>query len=112
MKHLFIDLSAPGPQTEAHTESRLFLEAIPSMRATTDVEQDVQLLQLINPDVTVPTRYDDQNAFMSLLTNLKKAMLEEGMNDKVVYLHPNDHFEFKCAAGHKEDAGIAVMGTL
>lgn len=67
----------------------------PLLMVTMDAKQGLQLMQLVNPDLTIPIHYDDYDVFMSPLNDFKKAVEEAGWNDKVVYLDRKDEFKFK-----------------
>lgn len=56
-----------------------------------DAKQRIELVQLIQPDVTIPIHYDDYNVFLSPLSDFKKA----GLSSKVVYLDRKDQYKFK-----------------
>ncbi|KAF2201836.1 Metallo-hydrolase/oxidoreductase [Delitschia confertaspora ATCC 74209] len=68
---------------------------MPLLMVTMDAKQGVQLMQLINPDLTIPVHYDDYEVFLSPLDDFKKAVKEAGLSDKVVYLDRKDQFKFK-----------------
>jgi L-ascorbate metabolism protein UlaG (beta-lactamase superfamily) len=72
---------------------------MPLLMVTMDAAQGVQLMQLIQPDVTIPIHFDDYDVFMSPLSDFKKAVLEAGLSDKVVYLDRKDQFAFKVRHG-------------
>ena len=59
-----------------------------------DAKQGVQLMQLIQPDVTIPIHYDDYDVFLSPLEDFKKAVDEAGLSGKVVYLDRGDGYRF------------------
>jgi L-ascorbate metabolism protein UlaG (beta-lactamase superfamily) len=67
----------------------------PLLMITMDAIQGLQLVRLINPDITIPIHYDDYNVFLSPLSDFKKAVEEAGLNDKVVYLDRKDQYKFK-----------------
>lgn len=67
---------------------------LPLLMVTMDATQGVQLMQLINPDVTIPIHYDDYDVFLSPLDDFKKAVEEAGLSDKVVYLDRKEEFKF------------------
>lgn len=68
---------------------------MPLLMITMDAVQGLQLVRLINPDITIPIHYDDYNVFLSPLSDFKKAVEEAGLNDKVVYLDRKDQYKFK-----------------
>ncbi|KAI9714505.1 MAG: hypothetical protein M1820_000466 [Bogoriella megaspora] len=69
--------------------------SVPLLMVTMDAKQGIELIQLINPDVTIPIHYDDYDAFLSPLGDFKKAVEEAGLSPKVVYLDRKDQFQFK-----------------
>ena len=81
---------------------------MPLLMVTMDAKQGVQLMQLINPDVTIPIHYDDYDVFLSPLDDFRKAVLEAGLSDKVVYLDRKDQFKFNV----KQSAGVGSKPGL
>jgi len=67
---------------------------MPLLMVTMDAAQGLQLVRLINPDVTIPIHYDDYDVFLSPLADFKKAVEEAGLSDKVVYLDRKDQYRF------------------
>jgi L-ascorbate metabolism protein UlaG (beta-lactamase superfamily) len=67
---------------------------MPLLMVTMDAEQGIKLMQLIQPDVTIPIHYDDYDVFLSPLDDFKKAVSSAGWNDKVVYLDRADAYKF------------------
>ncbi|KAL6708693.1 hypothetical protein ACN47E_002389 [Coniothyrium glycines] len=74
---------------------------LPLLMVTMDAKQGIQLMQLINPDLTIPIHYDDYEVFLSPLDDFKKAVHEAGLDSKVVYLDRKDEFKFNVKHGHK-----------
>jgi len=72
---------------------------VPLLMVTMDATQGLQLVRLINPDLTIPIHYDDYDVFLSPLSDFKKAMGEAGLSDKVVYLDRKDQFKFRVKDG-------------
>jgi len=68
---------------------------MPLLMVTMDETQGLQLVRLINPDLTIPIHYDDYDVFLSPLSDFKKVMEEAGLSDKVVYLDRKDQYKFK-----------------
>ncbi|KAK5110828.1 hypothetical protein LTR62_005539 [Meristemomyces frigidus] len=68
--------------------------SMPLLMVTMDAEQGIKLMQLINPDVTIPIHYDDYDAFLSPLEDFKKAVSSAGWDDRVVYLDRADMYKF------------------
>ncbi|MCJ1357419.1 MAG: hypothetical protein MMC33_007415 [Icmadophila ericetorum] len=69
--------------------------SLPLLMVTMDAQQGVELVRLINPDLTIPIHYDDYDVFLSPLSDFKKAMDEAGLGDKVVYLDRKDQYRFR-----------------
>jgi len=67
---------------------------LPLLMVTMDAKQGVQLMQMINPEVTIPIHYDDYDVFLSPLSDFKKAINDAGWQDKVVYLERGDQYRF------------------
>lgn len=72
---------------------------MPLLMVTMDAKQGVQLMLLINPDLTIPIHYDDYNVFLSPLDDFKKAVHAAGLDGKVVYLDRKDQFKFNVKRG-------------
>lgn len=68
---------------------------LPLLMVTMDAKQGVQLMRLVNPDVTVPIHYDDYDVFMSPLEDFKREVEAAGFGDRVVYLNRGDEYRFK-----------------
>lgn len=68
--------------------------SLPLLMVTMDANQGLQLVRLINPDLTIPIHYDDYDVFLSPLSDFKKAMDEAGLGEKVVYLDRQDQYRF------------------
>lgn len=68
--------------------------SLPLLMVTMDAKQGVELMRLINPDVTVPIHYDDYDVFLSPLADFKKAVEEAELGEKVVYLDRGDLYSF------------------
>ncbi|OAG00412.1 Metallo-hydrolase/oxidoreductase [Paraphaeosphaeria sporulosa] len=84
--------------------------SMPLLMVTMDAKQGVQLMQLINPDLTIPIHYDDYDVFLSPLSDFKKAVLEAGFSDKVVYLDRKDQFKFNVR--QCEGCGSGSSGSM
>jgi len=68
--------------------------SIPLLMVTMDAKQGLELIRLINPDITIPIHFDDYDVFMSPLSDFKKAIEEAKLTEKVVYLDRMDEFKF------------------
>jgi L-ascorbate metabolism protein UlaG (beta-lactamase superfamily) len=68
--------------------------SMPLLMVTMDAKQGLELVQLVNPDLTIPIHYDDYDVFLSPLEDFKKAMLDAGLGDKVVYLDRGEEYRF------------------
>ncbi|KAK1995093.1 Metallo-hydrolase/oxidoreductase [Colletotrichum falcatum] len=69
--------------------------SIPLLMVTMDAKQGMQLIKLVDPDVTIPIHYDDYDVFLSPLDDFKKEVDAEGKSDRVVYLDRGEHYRFR-----------------
>ena len=65
-----------------------------ALMVTMDAKQGVQMMRLIQPDLTIPIHYDDYDVFASTLEDFKKEIEQAGLAGKVVYLDRGDKFNF------------------
>ncbi|CAO2648915.1 Nn.00g098640.m01.CDS01 [Neocucurbitaria sp. VM-36] len=79
---------------------------MPLLMVTMDAKQGVQLMQLINPDLTIPIHYDDYDVFLSPLDDFKKAVHAAGLDGKVVYLDRKDQYNFNVRQNQKVQATL------
>ncbi|KAI0327310.1 Metallo-hydrolase/oxidoreductase [Cubamyces sp. BRFM 1775] len=68
---------------------------MPLLMVTMDAAQGIQLVHLINPDITIPIHYDDYDVFKSPLKDFQDLVTEAGLDKKVVYLSQGDQYSFK-----------------
>ena len=68
---------------------------MPLLMVTMDAMQGLQLLRLIQPDLTIPIHYDDYDVFLSPLSDFERAVREAGLSNKVVYLDRGDAYKFE-----------------
>lgn len=66
-----------------------------AMMVTMDAEQGLQLIRLIQPDVTIPIHYDDYDVFASPLEDFKRLIQDAGLQDRVVFLDRKDKYQFR-----------------
>lgn len=76
-----------------------------ALLVTMDAEQGVQLIQLIQPDLTIPIHYDDYDVFASSLADFQTEVERAGLENKVVYLDRKERFDF--AVRMHQDKGKA-----
>jgi L-ascorbate metabolism protein UlaG (beta-lactamase superfamily) len=69
--------------------------SLPLLMVTMDAKQGVELMHLIDPDITIPVHYDDYDVLMSPLDDFKKAVSKAGLDSKVVYLDRKDQYRFQ-----------------
>ncbi|KAK4096069.1 hypothetical protein N658DRAFT_490234 [Parathielavia hyrcaniae] len=67
---------------------------MPLLMVTMDGRQGVQLMRLVDPDVTVPIHFDDYDVMLSSLDDFKKEVAAAGLEDRVVYLDRGEEFRF------------------
>ncbi|KAB5527982.1 beta-lactamase superfamily domain-containing protein [Coniochaeta sp. 2T2.1] len=68
---------------------------MPMLMVTMDGKQGVQLMRLMNPDVTIPVHFDDYDVMLSGLDDFKKEVGGSEFEGRVVYLERGERFEFK-----------------
>jgi len=69
--------------------------SMPLLMVTMDGKQGLELIRLINPDITIPIHFDDYDVMLSPLSDFKKAVEEAKLTDKVVYLDRMDEYKFR-----------------
>jgi L-ascorbate metabolism protein UlaG (beta-lactamase superfamily) len=62
---------------------------------TMDGKQGVKLMQLVDPEVTVPIHFDDYDVMLSGLDDFKKEVEAAGLGDRVVYLDRGEEYRFR-----------------
>lgn len=73
-----------------------------ALMVTMDAEQGLQLMQLIQPDITIPIHYDDYEVFASPLADFVKAVEAAGLQGKVVHLDRRDQYRFRVREEEEE----------
>ncbi|KAI0506195.1 Metallo-hydrolase/oxidoreductase [Xylaria bambusicola] len=70
---------------------------MPLLMVTMDAKQGVELMKLLNPDLTMPVHFDDYSVFLSPLEDFKTevANMGEEWRDRVVYLERGEQFNFE-----------------
>jgi L-ascorbate metabolism protein UlaG (beta-lactamase superfamily) len=68
--------------------------SLPLLMVTMDAKQGLQLLHLVNPEVTIPIHFDDYDVFLSPLSDFKKEISQAGLEDRVVYLNRGESYHF------------------
>ncbi|KAI9149125.1 putative Rieske 2Fe-2S iron-sulfur protein YhfW [Paramyrothecium foliicola] len=68
--------------------------SLPMLMVTMDAKQGLQLMQMMNPDITIPIHFDDYDVFTSPLSDFKKEVQQEGLENKVVYLDRGESYNF------------------
>lgn len=66
----------------------------PLVMLTMDAKQGVEMIRMMEPEVTIPIHYDDYDVFMSPLSDFRKAVEEAGLQDQVVFLDRGDRYQF------------------
>ncbi|KAM0339881.1 hypothetical protein ACHAPQ_001439 [Fusarium lateritium] len=66
----------------------------PLIMVTMDAKQGIEMIKMMDPDVTIPIHYDDYDVFLSPRSDFEKAVKEAGMEDRVVILDRGDRYEF------------------
>jgi L-ascorbate metabolism protein UlaG (beta-lactamase superfamily) len=65
-----------------------------ALMVTMDAEQGLQLIQLIQPDLTIPIHYDDYDVFTSPLEDFQRMVEAAGLGDRIVIMDRGDQFRF------------------
>ncbi|KAK3713513.1 hypothetical protein LTR37_008471 [Vermiconidia calcicola] len=68
---------------------------LPLLMVTMDAKQGVQLMQLINADLTIPIHFDDYDVFQSPRKDFEDLVRSSGLEEKVKYLDRGEQFEFE-----------------
>ena len=68
--------------------------SMPLLMVTMDAKQGVEMIKLMDPDVTIPIHYDDYDVFLSPLSDFTKAVDEAGLKNRVVILNRGEKYEF------------------
>lgn len=66
----------------------------PLVMVTMDAKQGLQLIRLVNPDITIPIHYDDYDVFLSPLSDFTKEIEHAGLQNRVVYLNRGEQYQF------------------
>ncbi|KAF4943163.1 hypothetical protein FGADI_13578 [Fusarium gaditjirri] len=66
----------------------------PLIMVTLDAKQGVELMKMMDPDVTIPIHYDDYDVFLSPRKDFETAVKEAGMENRVVILDREDRYGF------------------
>jgi len=61
---------------------------------TMDAKQGVRAVQIINARTSIPIHYNDYNVFKSPLDDFKIAVMEAGLQDRVVYIEHGETYNF------------------
>ncbi|WVR07880.1 hypothetical protein IAU60_004923 [Kwoniella sp. DSM 27419] len=70
---------------------------IPLLMVTMDAKMGVELVKMVDPDLTIPIHFDDYDVFASPLSDFKDEVKKAGLEDKVVFLDRGDRYSFKVA---------------
>jgi L-ascorbate metabolism protein UlaG (beta-lactamase superfamily) len=68
------------------------------LMVTMDARQGVKTLKRINPRKAIPIHYDDYTAFKSPLIDFQRAIADNGLQDRVHYLHHGETYVFEIPA--------------
>jgi L-ascorbate metabolism protein UlaG (beta-lactamase superfamily) len=69
--------------------------SLPILMVTMDAKQGLQLMQLVNPDVTIPIHFDDYDVMLSSLDDFKEEVGKSAFSKRVVYLDRGEQYKFK-----------------
>lgn len=68
--------------------------SLPLLMVTMDAKQGIEMMELMDPDVTVPIHFDDYDVFMSPLSDFKTAVRDAGLQHRVIYLDRGEQYSF------------------
>ncbi|TRX98457.1 hypothetical protein FHL15_000531 [Xylaria flabelliformis] len=70
---------------------------MPLLMVTMDARQGVELMRLLNPDLTIPVHFDDYSVMLSPLSDFKAEVgkMGDGWRDRVIYLERGEQFRFR-----------------
>ncbi|KAG5752578.1 hypothetical protein H9Q72_003631 [Fusarium xylarioides] len=66
----------------------------PLIMVTLDAKQGVELMKMMDPDITIPIHFDDYDIFLSPRKDFETAVKEAGMENLVVILDRGDRYGF------------------
>ncbi|KAF5558247.1 metallo-hydrolase oxidoreductase [Fusarium phyllophilum] len=66
----------------------------PLIMVTLDAKQGVELMKMMDPDITIPIHFDDYDIFLSPRKDFETAVKEAGMENRVVILDRGDRYGF------------------
>ncbi|KAF5597995.1 metallo-hydrolase oxidoreductase [Fusarium pseudocircinatum] len=66
----------------------------PLIMVTLDAKQGVELMKMMDPEITIPIHYDDYDIFLSPRKDFETAAKEAGMENRVVILDRGDRYGF------------------
>ncbi|KAF5584237.1 metallo-hydrolase oxidoreductase [Fusarium pseudoanthophilum] len=66
----------------------------PLIMVTLDAKQGVELMKMMDPEITIPIHYDDYDIFLSPREDFETAAKEAGMENRVVILDRGDRYGF------------------
>ncbi|KAL7781772.1 Metallo-hydrolase/oxidoreductase [Trichoderma afarasin] len=75
----------------------------PLVMVTMDAKQGIQMIHLIDPDITIPIHFDDYDIFLSPLSDFKNEVEQEGLRERVVYLERGDQYRFTVQDSYHDD---------
>ena len=69
--------------------------SVPLLMVTMDAKQGLQLMQLLEPDVTIPIHFDDYDVFLSPRSDFESEVEKAGKSKGVVYLDRGEEYRFE-----------------
>jgi L-ascorbate metabolism protein UlaG (beta-lactamase superfamily) len=64
---------------------------------TMDAQEGVEMMQIVNPQMSIPIHYDDYDVFKSSLSDFQNAVREAGVEHRVHYLSHGESYNFHIA---------------
>jgi len=78
-----------------HLGGTILPEPNPPSLVSMDASQGLQLVRLMEPDMTIPIHYDDYDIFKSSLREFKEAVKDAGLDENVLYLERKEEYRFR-----------------
>ncbi|KAL7940843.1 Metallo-hydrolase/oxidoreductase [Trichoderma barbatum] len=66
----------------------------PLVMVTMDAKQGIQMIHLIDPDITIPIHYDEYDIMLSPLSDFMQKIEQQGLRERVVHLERGDQYLF------------------
>ncbi|KAI1813145.1 Metallo-hydrolase/oxidoreductase [Poronia punctata] len=84
---------------------------MPLLMVTMDAKQGVELMRLMNPDLTIPVHFDDYDVFLSPLKDFQTEVENMGTEwkNRVVYLDRGERYRFRVRSRGSRGADVVKV---